>query len=236
MKSSLALAVALLLGFVSADFYNNVPIPGRRPEYTVGDAKQGIDLTIIYDLMCSDSAALAPEFNKFLDSTWNVTNTKVSDAIRVTYSFLPLPYHHEVWMPHRLVPYFLDQCQFGAKCQMMDYINFCFANQDDILDAKDTSANALLLQWTSKVSSTLDIPQAELLAVFNNAYDTHNSEMRTREMYKWNTHHRTSGTPFGYVNGVLLENFPEKSEEWMDVLQAVYNNQYKPKTSQKRDL
>ena len=47
-------------------------------------------------------------------------------------------------------------------------------------------------------------------------------------MYKWNSHHRVSGTPFGFVNGVLMEDFPETAAEWMDVLFTVYKSQYRP--------
>jgi hypothetical protein len=47
-------------------------------------------------------------------------------------------------------------------------------------------------------------------------------------MYKWNAHHHVSGTPFGFVNGILLENFPESANEWMDMLFSVYQSQYKP--------
>ena len=93
--------------------------------------------------------------------TWNVTNTKVIDAISVTYTFLPLPYHHEVWVPHLLVPFFLDFCQFPTAahptCQFMDYLNYCLENQDSILDAKDTSENALVLQWTNQVAANLSL-------------------------------------------------------------------------------
>ena len=104
-----------------------------------------------------------------------------------------------------------------------------------ILDGKDLSENALILKWTYAVAGALNIPQAELLTVFNNAQDTHNSEMRTREMYKWNTDHHISGTPFGFVNGILLENFPEKAADWMTVLFSVYNSQYRPAAA-KTDL
>lgn len=227
MRSIAALSV-LFLGMASADFYNNVPIPGIRPQFTMGTAKQGIDIHIVYDLMCSDSAALHPKFQQFLNMTWNVTNTTVQDAVQVSYTFLPLPYHHEVWVSHKLVPYFLDNCNYGSKCQFMDYMNYCFVNQDMILGAKNMSENAIILQWTNKVAQDMNLTQADLLAVYNDAYDTHNTEMRVREMYKWNTHHHVSGTPFGFVNGVLLETYPETADEWMNVLFGVYQNQYKP--------
>jgi len=197
-----------------------------------GVKNQGIDFEIVYDLMCSDSAAVHPEFAKFLQSTWTVTNTQVIAEIQVRYTFLPLPYHHEVWIPHRLVPYFLDNCQFGPHpCQFVDYLNFCFENQDAVLGAKDSSENTIVLQWTNAVATNMSLPQAELLAVFNNAYDTHDSEWRTRVMYKYNAHHHVTGTPFAFVNGVLLENFPETAADWLAVLNGVYQSQYKPKPS-----
>jgi hypothetical protein len=234
---SLCIAAAVLLGLVSADFYNNVPIPGRRPAYTTGNSTEGIEFEMVYDLMCSDSAALDPEFQKFLGTTWNVTNKLVNDSISVAYTYLPLPYHHEAWLAHKLVPYFLDNCQFGPRsCQFLQYQNFCFQNQEILLDGKDKSENVLVNIWTNTVSAALNIPQAELLTNYNNAYDTHNSEMRTREMYKWNSHHHVSGTPFAFVNGVLLENFPEKADDWMTVLISVYNSQYRPKSASRTDL
>ena len=187
--------------------------------------------------MCSDSAYLAPEFEKFLAMQWNVTNTTVADAIKVTYTFLPLPYHNQVWIAHKLLPLLLDECRFGAKCQFMDYLHYCFANQDFILGGQDKTFNQLVFSWTSMVAEALNVPQADLLAVFNDSYDTHDSEWRTREMYKWNAHHHNSGTPFGYVNGVLLENFPEKADDWMNLLFSVYQSQYRPpKQTQRADL
>ena len=55
--------------------------------------------------------------------------------------------------------------------------------------------------------------------------------MRTRYMFKWRTFSRQSGTPFAYVNGVLLEEFPAKAQDWMDMLQGVYSSQYRPPSS-----
>ena len=103
-------------------------------------------------------------------------------------------------------------------------MNFCFSNQDVILGAKNSSQKSLINLWTSQVSAALNITQADLLACYNTAYDQHNSEMRTRSMYKWNVHHRNTGTPMGWVNGILLENFPEKANDWMEMLVSVYNS------------
>lgn len=41
-------------------------------------------------------------------------------------------------------------------------------------------------------------------------------------MYKYNAHHHVSGTPFAFVNGILLQTFPETAEAWMDMLTTVF--------------
>ena len=107
-STCLLLVASMCLISVYADFDNNPPIPGKRPQWVTGGNKVGIDLEIVYDLMCSDSADANPEFQKFLNMTW-LTST-VSDQIKITYTFMPLPYHHQVWIPHKLVPYMLDVC------------------------------------------------------------------------------------------------------------------------------
>ena len=84
--------------------------------------------------------------------------------------------------------------------------------------------------WTKNVAAAFSLNQADLLNVYSPAKDTHDSEWRTRVMYKYNTHHHASGTPFGYVNGILIEEYPATANEWMDMLFSVYNSQYKPKT------
>lgn len=142
-------AVATL---VKADWYNNVPVPGKRPVFTTGTAKKGIDLEIVYDLMCEDSADLDPEFQQFLNMTWTVTGDLVKNSVKVSYSFLPLPYHHEVWTPHLLVPYFIDQCDFTQNCLFPQYMQYCFEHQEDVLTATNKSANAIVQMWTQNVA------------------------------------------------------------------------------------
>ena len=46
--------------------------------------------------------------------------------------------------------------------------------------------------------------------------------MRTRYMYKYNAHHHVSGTPFAFVNGILLSSFPETADDWYTMLTEVY--------------
>ena len=77
--------------------------------------------------------------------------------------------------------------------------------------------NALIQSWTTQVASGLSLDLPTLQAIYTNA-DTHDSEMRTRYMYKYNTHHRNTGTPFLNVNGILIENFPTNATDWMTML------------------
>ena len=115
-------AAAFLFGIVSADWYNNIPVPGRRPEYVMGEPKVGIDFAVVYDLVCDESADAHGVIMQFLNSNFNKTNTLVKDAVQFSFSFLPLTYHHESWVPSLMIPYFFDQCQFTAKCQLLDYV------------------------------------------------------------------------------------------------------------------
>ena len=80
MRRIIAVA-SLLFGLASADWYNNVPVPGRRPAYIMGEAKVGIDFEIVYDLVCDESADAHKTVLAFLNSTFNVTNTLVKDAV-----------------------------------------------------------------------------------------------------------------------------------------------------------
>ena len=94
--------------------------------------------------------------------------------------------------------------------------------------------NALISSWTTQVAKNFNLDVTTLQNIYTSA-DTHDSEMRTRYMYKYNAHHRISGTPYAFVNGILLENFPTNSTVWMEMLQSVYDSQYKP-TSVQSDL
>ncbi len=122
----LSFVAMLIAGYLSAltnAWDNDCPVSGRRPIYTIGTPKAGIDLEITYDLLCPDSAASFPILMQWLNMTWNVTNTKVMDEISVSFSYMPLPWHNGVWVPHMLIPYFWDMCQYGPQpCQFMEYM------------------------------------------------------------------------------------------------------------------
>ncbi len=125
MKTIVLLALAT--SFAVADFGNDPPVPARKPVWYTGHWKTGIEIEVIYDLMCSDSAALDPALQEFLNQPF--LDSTVKDQVQLSYTFLPLPYHHENWIPHLIVPYLLDVCHNDeTKCIFYPYTDFCFKN------------------------------------------------------------------------------------------------------------
>ena len=109
---------------------------------------------IVYDLLCPDSKAANPEFQQFLNMTWNLTNTTVKSEIQVSYSFLPMTYRSLVWPVHKLIPFFLDNCDYGPNpCVLYEYIEYCFANQDTVNNIYDTPMDGFIMQWATQVST-----------------------------------------------------------------------------------
>ena len=47
--------------------------------------------------------------------------------------------------------------------------------------------NSFILEWCSKVAGKFGYSVSDLLDIYDDDADTHNSEMRTRYMFKWRT-------------------------------------------------
>src|SRR5688572_28177886 len=105
MKSAVSLLVLGLLSSANA-FSNSPTVPGRHVGMTYGTGASGIEFEAIYDLTCSDCKYADPEFQKFLNMPF--LESTVGDQIKITYSFFPLPYHHECWFVHTFLSYFED--------------------------------------------------------------------------------------------------------------------------------
>ena len=66
MRSILYAAAALCLTSVTA-FDNTPPIPERHVGWSYGTAKVGIDIEVVFDILCSDCQFNNPLFQSFLD-------------------------------------------------------------------------------------------------------------------------------------------------------------------------
>jgi hypothetical protein len=119
---------ALTLGLTSA-FANIPPIPERHPGWSEGKGRLMINIELFEDLLCDGCAMMHPEFEKFL--AMDFMGAKVKDQVTVNYAFLALPYHHASWIPHRLLPYIIDQCLASpATCRYKDYMSYTFNIRD----------------------------------------------------------------------------------------------------------
>ena len=104
-------AILALLGTLAAVhgqqmWSNTPPIPERHVGWSEGKGKQMIEFEFFFDVMCGDCARFHPAFDEFLEMPF--LNGTVMDAIKVRYSFSPLPYHHGVWVAHRIIPFIID--------------------------------------------------------------------------------------------------------------------------------
>ena len=75
------------------------------------------------------------------------------------------------------------------------------------------------------VSSAFGWPQAEMIKLYSWDTDTHNSEMRTRYMWKYSASQGIAATPSMAVNGVEIQEPPFDHQSMMQLLQDVYNSQ-----------
>ena len=158
-----------------------------------------------------------PEFERFLNMTY--LGSPVKDLITVNYAFLALPYHHASWIPHRLLPYIIDQClsPTNNKCYYKEYMNFTFDIRDQFLEFTNTTYDNLQSWWINQVNSKFDWNLYDLRAVYNRntTVDPHNSEMRSRAMWKYAADQGVFATPTAFVNGIHLQNMPWTAEEWL---------------------
>ncbi len=143
--------IAALLASTASAWDNTPPIPERHPGWYEGKGKLMITFEVFYDLTCAGSAAMHPELVKFLAMPF--LDGTVRDAITVNYAFIPLPYHHASWIPHKIIPYIIDKCiKSQLDCKLPYYVSFAFNNQGLILSATDKSYNEIINMWTGMVS------------------------------------------------------------------------------------
>ena len=79
--------------------------------------------------------------------------------------------------------------------------------------------------WTAKVAAKFGWNQKDLTDLFDYDTDTHNSEMRTRYMWKYSTFRGVTSTPTPFVNGIMVQNLPGSAGDWMQLLKDTYAGQ-----------
>ena len=75
------------------------------------------------------------------------------------------------------------------------------------------------------VSQAFGWNQNDLVALYDWGTDTHNSEMRTRYMWKYSASQGVAATPSMAVNGIQVQEPPFDANSMMQLLQDTYNAQ-----------
>ena len=76
-------------------------------------------------------------------------------------------------------------------------------------------------QWTTLVADALGLEKSDLMALYS-PNDTHNTNSRVREMWKYSASNGISATPQAFVNGVLLDEYPTSGDEWKELFESLY--------------
>ena len=94
--------------------------------------------------------------------------------------------------------------------------------------AWDSSYEQLANLWTGLVAQTFGWNQSDLLALFDDTKDTHNSEHRTRYMWEYALSRGIYNTPGLMVNGISINDMqpnPLNAQQLMKILTDTYKNQ-----------
>ena len=161
------------------------------------------------------------------------------DAIELRMSSFPLDYHLHSWQVAQVLPYLLDLCaEDSSNCGLMnEYFTYGLAQQETILSTTNTSLEQFIPAWSKSVSEELGLDYDSLVGIYDRDNDVHDTEMKTRTIWKYGAAKGVSGTPKAFINGVMLDSFPSSSEDWISTLQAVYESQWGVSTqSSQRDI
>ena len=208
---------------------NNTPIYGSYPGWVEGGGQAGITVELFFDFMCSACLAENPTWEETLTQEW--LGGTVKDQLNIAYTPFPLPYHIHAWQVGQLVPYFNDLCTADStQCGLNDqYKDYSFSMQNTILGMTSTSEEDFISWWSKQVATEFNIPEATITALYG-ASDEHNTSWRIREMWKYATAKGVNATPTVFVNGVHLDAVPFTVDDWMSLLNTIYNSQWHPTT------
>ena len=109
---------------------------------------------------------------------------------------------------------------------MNDYLGYCFAEQDNVLALGSMSRDDFQVSWSKQVAAHFGYKQDELYGIYDRATDKHDTEDKTRAIWKYGASRGVSGTPTAYVNGAKLDDVPNSAEEWITLLNTVYASQW----------
>ena len=103
---------------------------------------------------------------------------------------------------------------------MDEYSELAYENLDWVVRDNTTSEVDFMNKWSKTVADKFGLAQDEILNLFT-SNDTHNSNERVREMWKYSTSIGVNGTPTAFVNGVKMASIPWTSDDWEALYQQL---------------
>lgn len=117
----------------------------------------------------------------------------------------------------------MDLCAAdSSRCYMEKYVELTWSIWLQVLTDTKTSQDDWVKAWAQTVSDKFSIPVVELNNIFDRNKDTHNTDWRVREMWKYGASIGVSGTPVVFVNGVKLNNYPADEATWVTLFETLY--------------
>ena len=148
------------------------------------------------------------------------------DMIQVKVSNFPLDYHMHSWPVAQVLPYLLDKKSEGSFDLLNAFMEWAFFEQDKILAQSGMSHDDFVTTMLPEmISGSFDeIPFDDIYDLYDRDTDVHNSEMKTRAIWKYGAAKGVSGTPTAFVNGVQLDSFPAGTDKWLAIFNDIYSN------------
>jgi len=207
MKFILSLFVALTILHASLA---QIPIPNRYDGFSQGDPSSPILFEAFFDLLCPDCAAAWPNIKQVL-AYYNQPNTPSN--LRFYLHTFPLPYHRNAYFAAQGLHVIGDQ----ASSSIWPYVDLMFTNQAQFWNppTADETADEVISDMASLVQKGINFPQNAFISGLNNdSYDG-----STRISWKYGCSRGVSGTPFFFLNGILIQADPTWSlADWRSVI------------------
>jgi len=214
MKIILSIIVALTL--LNATLAQ-IPIPNRYDGFSQGDPSSPILFEAFFDLLCPDCAAAWPNIKQVL-SYYNQPNT--ASNLRFYLHTFPLPYHRNAYLAAQGLHVIGDE----ASASTWEYVDLMFDNQAQFWNdatAEDTT-NQVIGDMGTLVQKGINFPINAWTAGLNNdSYDG-----LTRISWKYGCSRGVSGTPFFFVNGILVQADPTWTlSDWRSIIDPLLSSE-----------
>ena len=120
----------------------------------------------------------------------------------------------------------MDLCTADPfNCLMDAYSELAYDNLDWIVDDTKQSENEFVTGWSKMVNDRFpQISPDDIVALYDRANDKHNSNIRTRMLWKYGTAMGVNGTPTAFVNGVAVDDTPQTANAWNTFFEELLAN------------